>query len=60
MGDEMTTTDGDERDGSFVQGEGLEVVALNEEINGNQVDLVGAGPSHADVQRWCLRRLRAL
>ena len=56
----MTTIDGDERDGSFVQGEGLEVVALNEEINGNQVDLVGAGPSHADVQRWCPRRLRAL
>ena len=29
------------------------VVALYEEISGNQVDLVDAG-SHSDVQRWCV------
>ena len=44
VGDEMTTTAGDERDVSFFQNEGLEVVALYREICGNQVDLVRAGP----------------
>ena len=40
----MTTTAGDEPDGSFFQGEGFEVVALNEDTSGHQVDLVHAGP----------------
>ena len=57
VGDEMTTTAGDERDGSFFQGEGLEVVALYEEVSGNQVDLVDAGPiqlSNGDVYDICV------
>ena len=58
VGDEFTTTAGDERDGPFFQGEGLEVVALYEEISGNQVDLVDAGPiqmSNGGVYDVCVR-----